>query len=75
MANEPEPLRVHGRLVEPGTELSVHGETGRFVFRWLTGQDLTCWGGKNGREKYRTFAIEKIKRVHVKKVLRDNIDD
>lgn len=75
MQNPSDPVRIHGRLVEPGTELSVFGETGRFVFRWMSGDDLTCWGGKNGREKYRTFSPDKIKRVHVKKVLRDNIDE
>lgn len=61
--------RINNRLVEPGTELSVKGETGRFVFKWMTGDDLTCWGGKSGREKYRTFSIDKVRRVHSKQVL------
>lgn len=73
MSTPPELPKVHGRLVEPGTEFSVFGEAGRFVFRWMTGDDLTCWGGKSGREKYRTFSVDRIKRIHNKKVVRDNI--
>jgi hypothetical protein len=61
--------RINNRLVEPGTELSVKGEAGRFVFRWMTGDDLTCWGGKSGREKYRTFSVDKVRRVHNKQSL------
>ena len=59
-------MKINGRHVEPGTELSVHGETGRFVFRWMTGDHLTCWGGRTGHEKFRTFPIDKIKTVHSK---------
>lgn len=59
-------LKVNGRLIEPGTELSVKDEPGRFIFRWLTGSDLTCWGGRTGHEKYRSFPLSKIRRVHSK---------
>jgi hypothetical protein len=75
MSNQSEPFKINNRLVEPGTELSVTGETGRFVFRWMTGDDLTCWGGKSGREKYRTFSPDRVKRVHIKKVLRNNVEE
>jgi len=64
-----EPLRINNRLVEPGTELSVRGESGRFVFRWMTGDDITCWGGRSGHEKYRTFPVDKVKRIHNKQLL------
>ena len=61
-----EPLRVNGRYIEPGTEISISGEPGRFIFRWLTGSDLTCWGGRTGHEKYRSFPIQRVRRVHSK---------
>lgn len=61
-----EPLKVNGRLIENGTEISISGEAGRFIFRWLTGTDLTCWGGRTGHEKYRSFQIERVRRVHSK---------
>jgi len=63
---EPDNLKANGRRIEPGTELSITGEPGRFIFRWLTGNDLTCWGGRTGHEKYRSFPIERVRRVHSK---------
>ena len=65
-------LRVNGRVIEVGTEISVTGEPGRFTFRWMTGDDLTCWGGRSGHEKYRTFSIDRVKTVHAKPKLRAN---
>jgi hypothetical protein len=59
-------VKINGRIVEPGTELSVQGEPGRFVFRWMTGSYLTCWGGRQGYEKFRTFRPEQVRRVHSK---------
>ena len=59
-------MKINGRHVEPGTELSIHGETGRFVFRWMTGDHRTCWGGRTGHEKFRTCPIDKVKTVHSK---------
>lgn len=67
-----EPVKVNGRIIEPGTEFSVKGETGRFTFRWMTGEHYTCWGGRMGHEKYRTFTGDRIKRVHNKPKLRKN---
>ena len=63
-------MKINGRHIEPGTELSIHGESGRFVFRWMTGDHLTCWGGRQGHEKFRTFAVDKVKRVHSKPKMR-----
>jgi hypothetical protein len=61
-----EVLKVNGRLIENGTEISVSGEPGRFIFRWMTGPHLTCWGGRTGHEMYRTFRIDRVRRVHSK---------
>ena len=66
MSATAESLRVNGRIIEAGTEISVSGEPGRFVFRWMTGPCLTCWGGRIGHEKYRSFPLSKIRRVHSK---------
>lgn len=63
-------MKINGRNIEPGTELSVVGEPGRFVFRWMSGDYLTCWGGRTGHEKYRTFRPERVRRVHTKHKMR-----
>lgn len=63
-------LKVNGRLIEDGTEISIQGEPGRFIFRWLTGPDLTCWGGKTGHEMYRSFPLSRVRRVHSKPKMR-----
>lgn len=65
-------LKVNGRIIEPGTELSIKGESGRYTFRWMTGDSYTCWGGRTGHEMYRSFPENKIKRVHSKPKLRKN---
>lgn len=65
-------MKVNGRHIEPGTELSIKGVSGRFTFRWMTGDDFTCWGGRTGHEKYRTFSEGQIRRVHSKPKLRKN---
>lgn len=65
-------MKVNGRTIEPGTELSIRGVSGRFTFRWMTGDDITCWGGRTGHEMYRTFPIDRIRRVHTKPKLRKN---
>lgn len=61
-----EVLKVNGRIIENGTEISVFGEPGRFIFRWMTGPHLTCWGGRTGHEMYRSFPIHRVRRVHSK---------
>jgi hypothetical protein len=40
----------------------------------MTGEDLTCWGGRQHHEMYRSFSPDKIKRVHSKPKLRANLD-
>jgi hypothetical protein len=66
-------LKVNGRIIENGTEISVQGEPGRFVFRWMTGSSLTCWGGRLGHEMYRSFPTSRVRRVHSKPKLRQSI--
>lgn len=73
MSATAESLRVNGRIIESGTEISVSGEPGRFVFRWMTGSSLTCWGGRLGHEMYRSFRIDQVRRVHSKPKLRQNL--
>jgi hypothetical protein len=36
----------------------------------MTGEHLTCWVGRQGHEKFRTFAVDKVKRVHSKPKMR-----
>lgn len=52
--------------VEPGREISVRGERGRFVVRRVDAErgEITCWGGPTGREMWRTFRIDRVAVVH-----------
>lgn len=62
-------LKVHGRIVRPGTELSIKGERGRFRFikyvrrpargvEWIDVADAD--------EHIRSFRPDRIRRVHTK---------
>ena len=61
---------VHGRTLDPGTEVSIKGERGRFRFmrrierpeRGLVWLDF--WGGPKGCEQWRSFAPERVRTVH-----------
>lgn len=60
---------VNGRHLEPGTEVSIRGERGRFRFvkrvRRANGTEwLDFWGGKKGCEQMRSFYPSRVKRVH-----------
>ncbi|WRQ08333.1 hypothetical protein JDBV13_00085 [Mycobacterium phage june] len=62
-------VRVHGKVLTPGTEVSVRGERGRFRFvkasTTSTGrQVLDFIGGPAGYEQWRSFYPERIKTVH-----------
>ncbi len=65
----------NGRHVEPGTELSIRGERGRFKFvaHVLTdsGEWLDVWGGTDGQQAFRAFALDRVTTVHTKPKLRD----
>lgn len=66
-------IRINGRVVEPGTELSITGEQGRFVFRWThRNGDITVWGGRVGHESMRSFRRSAVRRVHYKTRTRRN---
>lgn len=36
-----EPPTINGRTPDTETELSIRGQTGRYKYRWMTGQDIT----------------------------------
>ncbi|QFG08466.1 hypothetical protein SEA_EFRA2_82 [Mycobacterium phage Efra2] len=60
---------VHGRVLEPGTEVSIRGERGRFRFRSAsltsTGRIVCDFiGGPAGHETWRSFYPERIRTVH-----------
>lgn len=66
-------LQINGRNVAPGTELKITGERGRFRFmrvvRTPEGKEwLDVWGGPKGAEQWRSFKIDKVKRVHYKNI-------
>lgn len=62
-------VRVHGRDLHPGTEVSISGERGRFRFirATTTSTDrvvLDFIGGQPGHECWRSFYPERVKTVH-----------
>lgn len=72
-------LRIHGRDLAPGTEVSISSERGRFRFLGIsttsTGR-LVCdfIGGAPGHECWRSFYPERIKTVHRINRTRHNAD-
>lgn len=64
-----QPIRVHGRELQPGTEVSITGERGRYRFLGAktTSSDrvvLDFIGGRAGHECWRSFYPERVKTVH-----------
>lgn len=62
-------VRVHGRELHTGTEVSITGERGRFRFMraTTTSSDRVVYdfiGGTAGHECWRSFYPERIKTVH-----------
>jgi hypothetical protein len=62
-------VRVHGRELVPGTEVSISGERGRFRFLRATTTRtdrvvLDFIGGPEGHECWRSFYPERVKTVH-----------
>lgn len=60
---------ANGRLLAPGTEVSIKGERGRFRFIKRVSRDsgvewLDFWGGPKGCEAWRSFRVERVRRVH-----------
>ncbi|ALF00512.1 hypothetical protein SEA_BOOSTSEASON_78 [Mycobacterium phage BoostSeason] len=67
-APQPEVV-VHGRTLEPGTEVSIRGERGRFRYMRATTTSagrlvLDFIGGPAGHEAWRSFYPERIRTVH-----------
>lgn len=61
--------RVNGRVLEPGTEVSITGERGRFRFvRHVINASGAEWldvvGGTNKVTMTRSFRPERVRRVH-----------
>lgn len=63
-------MQINGRHVEPGTELKIAGQRGRFRFikhvastasKWVD-----VWGGPKHQEQWRSFKPEQVKTVHYK---------
>jgi hypothetical protein len=51
---------VDGQQIEAGQRLIIEGEEGAYQFRYLhTDGSLTCWGGVNQRESWRSFRPSK----------------
>jgi hypothetical protein len=64
-------IQVHGRHISPGTELKIIDERGRFRFiRHVKNKNgaewIDVWGGPKGAENWRSFKMDRIKRVHYK---------
>jgi hypothetical protein len=63
-------MQINGRYVEPGTELKIQGERGRFRFMKHVlapnGEWIDVWGGPKGAESIRSFRSDRVKRVHYK---------
>ncbi|AHB79610.1 hypothetical protein PBI_VALIDUS_80 [Mycobacterium phage Validus] len=67
-APQPEVV-VHGRVLEPGTEVSIRGERGRFRFvkaATTSSGRVTCdfIGPDDNTKCWRSFYPERIKTVH-----------
>lgn len=69
-------IKINGRNVEAGTELSIDGERGRFRFVKHVTTPNAEWidvvGGPNNHKQYRSFRPERVKRVHWKNKTREN---
>lgn len=61
---------VNGRHLEPGTEVSIRGERGRFRFvKRVTRPErgiewLDFWGGPAKAPHLRSFTADRVRRVH-----------
>lgn len=65
-------FKYNNRWLERGTEFSVHGVSGRFKFFAYNERDhsVTCYGGKQGHGMWRSFKVDRIKRIHWKPKMR-----
>lgn len=75
-----ERIQVNGRWVERGTELSIKGERGRFRFQCrVTTPKGSSWldviGGVKGATMFRSFREDRVRTVHYKNKLRENVEE
>lgn len=61
--------KINGRVLHPGTQVSIRGEGGRFRFvEAVTTENgkhwLTFLGGRAGMYAWRSFYPSRVKRVH-----------
>jgi hypothetical protein len=63
-------MQINGRHVEPGTELKISGQRGRFRFiKHIvspTAEWVDVWGGPKHQEQWRSFKTDQVKTVHYK---------
>lgn len=52
--------RLGGRVLRAGEVVRVSGERGLFTIRAFRGDEVDVWGGPQGRERFRTFRLERI---------------
>lgn len=64
---------AHGRHLTPGTEFRVEGERGRFLFlRHVINGDREWIDAKSPVGQFRSFRVERVRTVHIKKRIRGN---
>ncbi len=73
-------VKVHGRTLTPGVEVSIYGARGRFRYQYATRSDngsvsLTFVGGPTGHEAWHSFRPERVRRVHRLCKTRVNLKD
>lgn len=65
-------IQINGRNVEPGTELKIKGERGRFRFiKYVVapeGSWIDVWGGTKYAQQLRSFRLDRVARVHYKNI-------
>lgn len=71
-------IQINGRNITPGTELKISKERGRFRFiRKVTNargvEWIDVWGGPKGAEQWRSFKLDRVKRVHYKNQTVENL--
>lgn len=68
--------QINGRNLEPGTEVSIKNERGRFKFVKYVRKGDSEWidviGGPTNTKMFRSFSVDRVKTVHWKKKLRSN---
>jgi hypothetical protein len=69
-------VRVHGRILTPGSEVSIKGERGRYRFikavRTPTAYWLDFVGGPAKITMWRSFGPDRVKTVHRIHTTREN---